>query len=324
MDAPLPLAAPTSMELVYFGLFDNCNARCNMCECWLAPRTGLSLTHYRNVLSAVLSLQPRAVRFTGGEPLLFAELPELVSQAAADGVRVSVISNGRILGPGKIRALIDGGCQEMVLSVDALREKHDRIRDTPGLFDRCMEAIGHLREAKLDYGVNTVLQALGADDLASLGETLRAQPNPPSWWHLIPVRGDDALRPSAVQRARMRELIPRLRDRMASAGTRMVAADDPFLDAGPAPCTVPAFTSYVRGETGDIFGCNMLVYADPPVGNVLQWRARDAWNSLDAHSLRARCATGTNRSCARCDPSSKAMNHVLRELAAPVAPEESL
>ncbi|MYQ93562.1 radical SAM protein [Streptomyces sp. SID4946] len=89
------------MELVYFGLFDNCNARCNMCECWLAPRGDLPLAHYRNVLSAVLSLRPRAVRFTGGEPLIFAELPELVSQAAAEGVRVSVISNGRILGPGK-------------------------------------------------------------------------------------------------------------------------------------------------------------------------------------------------------------------------------
>ncbi|MEV7749683.1 radical SAM protein [Streptomyces griseofuscus] len=311
------------MELVYFGLFDNCNARCNMCECWLAPRADLPLAHYRNVLSAVLSLRPRAVRFTGGEPLIFAELPELVSQAAAEGVRVSVISNGRILGPGKIRALIDSGCTEMVLSIDALRENHDRIRGTPGLFDRCMEAVADLHEAKMDYGVNTVVQALGADDLASLGETLRTQPNPPSWWHLIPVRGDDALRPSAVQRARMRELIPRLRERMSQAGTRMVAADDPFLDAGPEPCTVPTFTSYVRADTGDIFGCNMLVYADPPLGNVLRWRAQDAWNSLDAHSLRDRCATGTNRSCSRCDPSSKAMNHVLRELAASVAPEES-
>ena len=35
-------------EVVYFGLFDDCNAKCNMCACWRLPRSRQGVEHYRN------------------------------------------------------------------------------------------------------------------------------------------------------------------------------------------------------------------------------------------------------------------------------------
>lgn len=315
MASPLRSAqVNTGLELVYFGLFDNCNARCNMCDCWILPRSSLSVDHYREVLSGVLSLRPKALRFTGGEPLLLPELPELIQRASSAGVRVSVISNGRILA-SKIPALVDSGCQEIVLSIDALGPRHDRIRDTPGLFDRCLAAIDRMHQARLPYGVNTVLQAISIDDLEPLAELLLSQAQRPQWWHLIPIRGEAELTPSGEQIERTEDVIARLQDKCASAGIQLIARADAFRATGPQPCSVPSFTTYVRADTGDMFGCNMLVYADPPVGNALNGRARDAWRSLNALSLRSRCAAGTHSSCGRCDPSSRTMNYFLRERA---------
>jgi MoaA/NifB/PqqE/SkfB family radical SAM enzyme len=266
------------------------------------------------VLSGVLSLRPKALRFTGGEPLLLRELPELIQQASSAGVRVSVISNGRILAP-KVPTLVDSGCQEVVLSIDALGPRHDRIRDTQGLFDRCLAAIDRMHEARLPYGVNTVLQAIGIDDLEPLGELLLSRAQRPEWWHLIPVRGEAELTPSEEQIERAEDVIARLREKCASTGIRLIARADAFRETGPQPCSVPSFTAYVRSDTGDMFGCNMLVYADPPIGNTVNWRAQDAWRSLNALNLRSRCAAGTNSSCGRCDRSSRAMNYFLRERA---------
>ena len=126
-------AGSPRIDVAYFKLFDNCNARCNMCDCWLRPRSSRDLAHYLDVLERVLAARPRSIRFTGGEPLLLRGLPALVATAAKSGARVSVISNGRIL-PGKVRQLAESGCNEIVLSLDGPRQAHDRIRNASRSF----------------------------------------------------------------------------------------------------------------------------------------------------------------------------------------------
>ena len=75
-------AGSPRIDVAYFKLFDNCNARCNMCDCWLRPRSSRDLAHYLDVLERVLAARPRSIRFTGGEPLLLRGLPALVATAA--------------------------------------------------------------------------------------------------------------------------------------------------------------------------------------------------------------------------------------------------
>lgn len=53
------------LDLLYFNLFDDCNARCNMCTCWEAPRTRRETQYYLDSLDRLLALRPAAVRFTG-------------------------------------------------------------------------------------------------------------------------------------------------------------------------------------------------------------------------------------------------------------------
>ncbi|GGL42337.1 radical SAM protein [Planomonospora parontospora] len=301
-------------RIVYFNLFDDCNARCNMCECWEKPRTRRTTEHYREALEHVLELSPDAIRFTGGEPLLLRDLPDLVRRVSAAGVRVSVITNGRLLGP-KAMPLAEAGCAEIVVSLDAFGLVHDQIRRTHGLFERCVAGIDSVVRSGMSYGVNTVVQRLGADDLPRLANLLLDRPDRPAWWHLIPIRDNGALTPTGRQLDRLRETIPVLVGQAAVQGVEMVADPGMFDAHGPVPCDVPSFTAYVRAETGEIYGCNMLAYADGVVGSLHDVPPDGHWPSPRADELRTRCAAGTNTACSRCDPASRAMNHLLRRLA---------
>jgi MoaA/NifB/PqqE/SkfB family radical SAM enzyme len=302
------------LDVVYFGLFDNCNARCTMCDCWRVPRSRLGLAHYQQVLQAVLSLQPAALRFTGGEPLLFSHLAELVQQTADAGVRVSVISNGLLLAK-KVADLARAGCAEIVLSLDALGDHHNRIRQTTGLFEHCLAGLAATYEAGLPYGINTVCQAQSIDDLPALANLLLSLRGRPAWWHLIPVRDQQALIPDQARISQLRRLLPELGRRLAAQGITLIADQEMFSESGPCPCRVPTFTAYVRADTGQVYGCNMLSYAGEPIGNLLATSAHAVWQGQAARDLRLCCGQGKTSACSRCDSSSRAMNYYLQQLA---------
>lgn len=301
-------------DLIYFGLFDNCNARCLMCDCWRAPRSRLGLAHYQHILRAVLSLQPAALRFTGGEPLLFPQLAELIRETAEAGVRVSVISNGLLLAR-KVAGLARAGCAEIVLSLDACGERHNSIRQTPGLFEHCLAGLAATSEAGLSYGINTVCQARGIDDLPALADLLLGLRTRPAWWHLIPIRDQQLFLPTPTQISQVRRVLPALRQRLRAAGITLIADQQMFSEGRAHPCRVPTFTAYVRADTGQVYGCNMLSYAGEPIGNLLAISAHAMWQGQAAWELRVRCAQGQNSACARCDPGSRAMNYHLHHLA---------
>jgi MoaA/NifB/PqqE/SkfB family radical SAM enzyme len=305
----------SQQRLVYFKLFDNCNAKCNMCECWQLPRAKLGLPHYRPMLDRVLAARPALVRFTGGEPLLFRDLPSLITQASEAGARVAVISNGRLLA-SRLPVLRGAGCDEIVMSIDGMGDTHDRVRDTPGLFNRCLLAMAALADAAMPYGVNTVLQRQTIGEVAELATLLFAQPHRPAWWHLIPVRDSAELRPFPEQVGRFVDELPAIRRLAEAAGVQLVAEPHMFAPHPTPPCAVPSFTSYVDGETGNVYACNMLAYADRPIGNLREHNLRELYERSAAVATVGACGAGKHSLCGRCDASSAKMNGVLQIRAA--------
>ncbi|HEX2863873.1 MAG TPA: GTP 3',8-cyclase MoaA [Deinococcales bacterium] len=102
-----------------------CNFHCTYCDPLGAhhhePRGVLSLADVRHFLAAAASLGLDAVRFTGGEPLLRAELPEMIEAAAGQAgiADVSITTNGSLF---RRRApdLIAAGLRRVNISLDAL------------------------------------------------------------------------------------------------------------------------------------------------------------------------------------------------------------
>lgn len=110
---------------------EKCSLRCTYCM----PAEGLPNIPREQLLTAeeiarlvgigVRDLGVREVRFTGGEPLMRADLTDIIglSAAAAPGVDLSITTNGIGL-DHRIRALVDAGLTRVNISLDTIDREH--------------------------------------------------------------------------------------------------------------------------------------------------------------------------------------------------------
>ena len=99
------------------------------------------------------------ISFTGGEPTLRQDLPELVAYAKGRGLRVNLITNGvRCAEAALVEALAKAGLDSAQVSIEApTAEVHDAITGTPGSFEKAVAGIGLLRARKIHTHTNTTI-----------------------------------------------------------------------------------------------------------------------------------------------------------------------
>ena len=99
------------------------------------------------------------VSFTGGEPTLRPDLPELVAYARAKGMRVNLITNGfKCADEGFVADLAKAGLHSAQVSIEGgSSEVHDAITQHPGSFERAVAGVGHLRGATIHTHTNTTI-----------------------------------------------------------------------------------------------------------------------------------------------------------------------
>jgi radical SAM protein with 4Fe4S-binding SPASM domain len=83
---------------------------------------------------------------TGGEPLLRSDLTEILDFLRARNVRVTLISNGRLLTEETVVDLIERGVTLFELPLlSHRRERHDLLSGAPGAFDAVLAAMASIR-----------------------------------------------------------------------------------------------------------------------------------------------------------------------------------
>ena len=160
-----------------------CNSRCKTCGVWRRPSDDMTLDEWRQIFTH-LGHSPFYMTFTGGEPFLRADLPEMVV-AAAQLCRPSVITiptNGlltaRILeGVGQICAAAPRTQLGLNLSLDGIGAEHDELRGVPGTWERAMETWQGLKELQerhdnLVLSVHTVVSRFNTHRIRDIVEGL--------------------------------------------------------------------------------------------------------------------------------------------------------
>jgi radical SAM protein with 4Fe4S-binding SPASM domain len=99
------------------------------------------------------------VSFTGGEPTLRDDLPELITYAKGKGMRVNLITNGlRCADPKYTDSLAVAGLDSAQVSLEGPSpEIHDAIAQHPGAFARTGKAVHVLRAAGIHTHTNTTI-----------------------------------------------------------------------------------------------------------------------------------------------------------------------
>jgi radical SAM protein with 4Fe4S-binding SPASM domain len=124
------------------------------------------------------------VLFSGGEPLLREDLFDIIKFAHKRGMKTGIFTNGTLIDQKKAEMITHLGT-DTCISVDGSKAAlHDEIRGVKGSFQKAVEGITLLVEAKKSappgkftsiIGMNAVIQEGNLDDLADyylLGKTL--------------------------------------------------------------------------------------------------------------------------------------------------------
>jgi radical SAM protein with 4Fe4S-binding SPASM domain len=145
------------LQTLIFELTQRCNHACLHCyNVWQPDTPDWPCDYPRGELDTdqTLTLIDKAldetrcehVTLTGGEPLLREDLPQILDRLRARGVRVTLISNGRLLTEPVVIDLLDRGVGLFELPLlSRRREMHDQLCDSPGAFDAVLSAMARIR-----------------------------------------------------------------------------------------------------------------------------------------------------------------------------------
>jgi cyclic pyranopterin phosphate synthase len=164
---------------------DRCNFRCGYCMPKAAfdagfkflPRSQLlSFEEITRLARVFVRLGVTKLRLTGGEPLLRAKLPDLVSMLAELRVDIALTTNGSLLAQ-HARALEAAGLQRVTVSLDSLDEATFRqMNDVNFPVARVLEGIDAALAAGLSVKINSVVQrGVNDHDVLTLADAFKAR-----------------------------------------------------------------------------------------------------------------------------------------------------
>ena len=150
------------LRTLFFELTDACNLHCIHCG---SSCTGNSQTQLddrviertlRNVAGAY-GTDDCMICLTGGEPLLYPRLYNVIAYARALGFSVGITTNGTLITPFAARQLARNGLDTVAISLDGIGETHDAFRGTKGCFLRALDGIRALKTVGIEPEILTVV-----------------------------------------------------------------------------------------------------------------------------------------------------------------------
>jgi MoaA/NifB/PqqE/SkfB family radical SAM enzyme len=169
-----------------------CNSRCKTCNVWLLPNDDLDLEEWDRVFQS-LGRAPYWFTFSGGEPTLRKDLPEMVASAhrhCHPGI-INIPTNGiqhKVI-PGRVERVLQAAPKSEViinLSLDGVGKKHDEIRGVRGNWSHALSTYAGLQALKTRYsnltvGVHTVISNFNVAFFPELCEYVQRELKPDSF-----------------------------------------------------------------------------------------------------------------------------------------------
>lgn len=151
------LSAPLRADLA---ITYKCNNRCIHCYS-SSPSVieELDSAQWTVILRELFEIGIPQVLFTGGEPTMRDDLPELISQTQDLGLVSGLVTNGRKLSdPGLVERLASSGLDYAQITLESHDPKiHDEITETPGSWKETVDGIENVVRTSIYMSVNMTL-----------------------------------------------------------------------------------------------------------------------------------------------------------------------
>lgn len=316
--------------VIVWNMTQRCNLRCVHCYAHAVEADGtdaISTAQAKAMIDDLAAYGAPVMLFSGGEPLVRADLVELASHATSRGMRAVISTNGTLITREKARELKSVGLSYVGISLDGMQPVHDRFRGVPGAFAKALEGIAHCQAEGLKVGLRFTINKRNVAEIPGIFRILRDREVPRAcFYHLVYSGRGSALMEEDLNHRETRQVLDLIMDEtraLFDAGhpkeilTVDNHADGPYVwmrlqrEDPQRAAAVFELLQYNEGNnSGRGIGCiswNGDVHADQfwrqhVFGNVLQRPFSAIWDdpSIDLlHKLKDKKGHVGGR-CARC------------------------
>ncbi len=282
MSVPRPYALLA--ELTY-----RCPLHCPYCSNPTQARNNheLATDEWKRVIREAAALGVLQIGFSGGEPLVRRDLPDLVRAAREANLYTNLITSGIGLDDDRIRLLRDGGLDSIQLSFQS--DETDLADEIAGVraHQRKLDTAAKIRAAEIPLSLNFVIHTRNIDrlpQLIELAENLGAErvelANVQFYGWAFSNRM--ALLPTREQVVRAREIATAAKARLAGKIDIFYVLPD-YYETRPKPCLNGWGQRYLTvNPIGDVLPCPTASSAIPDLQfenvrtRALDWIWRDS------------------------------------------------
>ena len=159
-------------RLIFWELTKRCNLACIHCR---AEAHGdfyeneLTLEEIRRVMDDIALHYKPIMVLTGGEPLYRSDIHDIASYATGKGFKTALATNGTLIDESEAQKIKRSGIERVSVSLDGKdAASHDGFRGISGSFDLALRGISRLRDAGVEFQINTTISKRNADDIAEI------------------------------------------------------------------------------------------------------------------------------------------------------------
>jgi 12,18-didecarboxysiroheme deacetylase len=175
--------------VVVWNVTRRCNLRCVHCYAHAkdqADEGELTTQEGQSLLDDLAAFGAPVVLFSGGEPLVRRDLPELASYAVAKGMRAVISTNGTLITASMARTLKAIGLSYVGISLDGMQEVNDRFRAVPGAFQAALDGIRHCQAAGIKVGLRFTINRFNVQEIPSIFRLIEEMDIPRvCFYHLV-------------------------------------------------------------------------------------------------------------------------------------------
>ena len=173
LKSPTPLGVKRNPPgpVVIWNLIRRCNLTCKHCYSISADKDfpgELSTEEVFKVMDDLKAFHVPVLILSGGEPLMRSDIFEISKRAKDMGFYVGLSTNGTMIDESNIEDIAKIGYDYVGISIDGVRETHDKFRRKIGAFDESMKGIRLCHEVGIKVGLRFTLTMDNAHELPAL------------------------------------------------------------------------------------------------------------------------------------------------------------
>ncbi len=175
--------------VVVWNMGRRCNLRCVHCYAHskdIEYEDELTTEQGKELIDDLAEFGSPVILFSGGEPTMRKDLPELAEYAKSKGMRAVISTNGTLIDEKMAKVLKKIGLSYVGISLDGVRETNDKFRGVPGAFDAAINGLRNCMKEDIKVGLRFTINKKNMDDIPAIFDIIEEEGIPRvCFYHLV-------------------------------------------------------------------------------------------------------------------------------------------